>query len=164
MSLLLKALQNAAKNREAAGGARTEQGAEPDNRAANPPATATPGELSIEPVQPANARGSGRAQAPIAGHAGGKLFRLHRAPGFFAEPAAHGALVGVDGREQLLGQRVEKHAFQLFVAKVQPDRSLARHESSLVISVSLATLFMLRAVPAAAAGILSFERPTPSSP
>ncbi|MGH8666139.1 MAG: hypothetical protein ACREUX_17905, partial [Burkholderiales bacterium] len=55
MSLLLKALQNAAKNREAAGATHGETGADDGDR------PAAPGELSLEPVQPAP-RASTRAQ------------------------------------------------------------------------------------------------------
>src|SRR5690554_2679495 len=58
MSLLLKALQNAARNREAAGNARIEPGSdagEPRER---------PTELTLEPVEP-SPRASARSHSPL---------------------------------------------------------------------------------------------------
>ncbi|MPZ45076.1 MAG: tetratricopeptide repeat protein [Betaproteobacteria bacterium] len=69
MSLLLKALQNAARNREAAGATHGETGADSGDR------PAAPGELTLEPVQPAP-RASTRAQ-PLSDEDGGER---HAAP------------------------------------------------------------------------------------
>ena len=73
MSLLLKALQNAARNREAAGATST--GTEPALEASER-ATPAPGELSLEPVQP-SPRASARAQSTIHEDAAER----HAAPG-----------------------------------------------------------------------------------
>ena len=65
------------------------------------------------------------------------------------------------GRACLAVAAADEHAFELFTLELERDLRLAAHSISFASSASLATLFMLRAVPEAAAGILSFDCPWP---
>ena len=56
----------------------------------------------------------------------------------------------------------DEHAFQALALELQRDRAFPAHSISLNSSASLATVFMLRAVPVLAAGMRSFDWPTPS--
>ena len=58
----------------------------------------------------------------------------------------------------------DEDAFQVLSLEIMRDGSVLAHHISLASSASLATVFMLRAVPASATGICSRERPIPLSP
>ena len=69
-----------------------------------------------------------------------------------------------DGRRDLerCSDALDQHALQRFASELQRDRTFLAHAISSASSASFPTVFMLRAVPLAAAGITSFERPCPS--
>ncbi len=64
-------------------------------------------------------------------------------------------------RARLIVAPDDEHALELLAFEIEGNRPLLAHSASLASSASLATLFMLRAVPDAAAGIRSFDWPWP---
>ena len=64
-------------------------------------------------------------------------------------------------RPRLAVAAADEHAFELLAFEIVRDRAFLAHAISLASSASLATVFMLRAVPGAVAGSRSFERPCP---
>ena len=65
------------------------------------------------------------------------------------------------GRPGLPVAPPNEHAFQPLAFELMGDRTFLAHDISLASSASFATVFMLRAVPSAAAGIVNFDGPWP---
>ena len=65
------------------------------------------------------------------------------------------------GRTRLAVTPADEHALQLLAFEFVRNRAVLAHDFSLASSASLATVFMLRAVPCAAARICSFDVPWP---
>ncbi len=66
-----------------------------------------------------------------------------------------------DRRPRLSVAPPHEYAFQLLAFELERNRCLLAHSTSFAIAASFATVFMLRAVPPAAAGSRSFDRPIP---
>ncbi len=69
-----------------------------------------------------------------------------------------------DRRPRLAVAPADEHAFQLLAFEIVRDRAVLAHAISLASSASFATVFMLRAVPASAAGMRRRDWPIPLSP
>ena len=64
-----------------------------------------------------------------------------------------------DGRPRLSVAPPDEHALQLLALELMPDRAFLAHAISFASSASLATVFMFRAVPSAAAGTANRDWP-----
>ena len=64
-------------------------------------------------------------------------------------------------RPRLAVAAADEHVLELLALEFERDRAFLAHAISSASSASFATVFMLRAVPLAAAGMRSFERPCP---
>src|SRR4051812_8793857 len=83
------------------------------------------------------------------------------APADFEVGDAHHARDQEDRRPRFAIAPADEQALQLFAFELMPDRAFLAHSNSLTSCASLATVFMLRAVPFLAAGIRSLDRPMP---